>query len=87
MQKVCLTVPEVLFEVGLQLLRASINWIRSMLDIAVDFDNHMGEDVDLPTPTDLNRLRRDIFITGFILIIELVFVYRAFGYMRKEGIG
>jgi len=55
--------PEVLFEAGLQLLRACINWIRNVLDVAVDFDNRIGKDVDLPTPIDLNRLRRDIFIT------------------------
>jgi len=87
MQKVCLTLPEVLFEAGLQLLRKCGNWIHSILNVAVDFDNHIGKDVDLPTPTDLNRLRREIFITGLILIMELVFVYRALGYMRKLGTG
>jgi len=48
MQKVCLTMPEVLFEAGLQMLRASINWIRNMLNVVVEFDNHVGKDVDLP---------------------------------------
>jgi len=85
MQKVCLTMPEVLFEAGLQLLRRSGNWIHGILNVVVDFDHHVVEDVDLPL--DLNRLRRDIFITGFILIMELVFVFRAFGYMRKEELG
>jgi len=85
MQKVCLTMPEVLFEAGLQLLRRSGNWIHGILNVVVDFDHHVVEDVDLPL--DLNRLRRDIYITGFILIMELVFVFRAFGYMRKEELG
>jgi len=77
--------PEVLFEAGLQLLRRSGNWIHGILNVVVDFDHHVVEDVDLPL--DLNRLRRDIYITGFILIMELVFVFRAFGYMRKEELG
>ena len=85
MQKVCLTMPEVLFEAGLQLLRRSGNWFHGILNVVVDFDHHVVENVDLPL--DLNRLRRDIFITGFILIMELVFVFRAFGYMRKEELG
>jgi len=85
MQKVCLTMPEVLFEAGLQLLRRSGNCFHGILNVVVDFDHHVVEDVDLPL--DLNRLRRDIFITGFILIMELVFVFRAFGYMRKEELG
>ena len=77
--------PEVLFEAGLQLLRRSGNWFHGILNVVVDFDHHVVEDVDLPL--DLNRLRRDIFITGFILIMELVVVFRAFGYMRKEELG
>jgi len=85
MQKVCLTMPEVLFEAGLQLLRASINWIHNMLNGVVEFDNHVGEDVDLPL--DLNRLRRYVFITGFILIMEMFVLFRVFGYMRKEELG
>jgi len=85
MQKVCLTMPEVLFEAVLQLLRASINWIRNMLNVVVKLDNHVGKDVDLSL--DLNRLRRDIFITGFILTMELVVLVRVFGYMRKKELG
>jgi len=85
MQKVCLTMPEVLLEVGLQMLRASINWIHNVLNVVVKIDNHVGKDVDLSL--DLNRLRRDIFITGFILIMELVVLFRVFGYIRKEEFG
>ena len=77
--------PEVLFEAVLQLLRASINWIRNMLNVVVKLDNHVGKDVDLSL--DLNRLRRDIFITGFILTMELVVLVRVFGYMRKKELG
>jgi len=82
MQKVCLTMPEVLLEAGLQMLRASINWIHNVLNVVVKIDNHVGKDVDLSL--DLNRLRRDIFITGFILIMELIVLFRVFGYVRKK---
>jgi len=74
--------PEVLLEVGLQMLRASINWIHNVLNVVVKIDNHVGKDVDLSL--DLNRLRRDIFITGFILIMELIVLFRVFGYVRKK---